>query len=306
MKKRILPIVFISCLVLLLISVTIYVMIDKKEDEPKDTPLNEKTSIVTYELQTHECCFTRKPEPSYYMIDSVEELNAFHKLYSDKIDISKSLLNKNTAFVYVEEVGSGSISMKLSSVSLKNNKVDFKITRNSPEVGTADMATWYLVAIIPNETIKEFNLDNWTKPSSKNKDEKEESKYEFELDSPNKYIVTTDMKWYTMQNDGGSHTNQYYQIDLDNNKVRKIQEAYKANLGGTPSTTYSLEYEKTIDSTNNNEIKNILDDILTKEDIKEDNNTFYSIETLNNSKNIYNLDTINQIKDLLNKIDNLS
>jgi len=43
--------------------------------------------------------------------------------------------------------------------------------------------------------------------------------------------VTTDYKWKTMRNDGGSHTNIYYQIDLQNKKVTKLEDEYKGFEG---------------------------------------------------------------------------
>ena len=36
----------------------------------------------------------------------------------------------------------------------------------------------------------------------------------FILDSDSKYILTTNTKILTMQDDGGSHMNNYYQIDM--------------------------------------------------------------------------------------------
>ena len=64
----------------------------------------------------------------------------------------------------------------------------------------------------------------------------------------NKYIIQTDMKWLTMHNDGGSHTNIYYEVDFNKNIVVKKEEVYKANLGGTPETNKSTIYEKELDA----------------------------------------------------------
>ena len=53
------------------------------------------------------------------------------------------------------------------------------------------------------------------------------------------YTITTDLKWKTMQNDGGSHRSIVYIINLKDYVVTKKEEIYHANLGGTPeiSTT---------------------------------------------------------------------
>ena len=53
----------------------------------------------------------------------------------------------------------------------------------------------------------------------------------FEVNTIDKYIFTTDMKWLTMQNDGGSHINIYYQVDLQNNIIKKCQDEYKGFKG---------------------------------------------------------------------------
>lgn len=303
MKKRVLPIIFIICLFLVLILETVYIFISKNNDDVVNCgETNNKNSVVTYEIQTHEY-FSEKREDSRYIIDNEDELDAFYKVYSNEINVDRNLLTNNIIFVDVREVSSGSISMKLTSVSLINNRVKFNVKMVTPEIGTADMACWYLIAIIPKDEIEGFNLDDWNRASEEIKEIEET--YEFVLNNVNKYVVTTDMRWNTMQNDGGSNTSIYYQIDLDDKVVKKIEEKYKANLSGIPTTTYDLLYEVNINDELGSEIKNILDNILVKEDIQDNNYSFYTIETFNNSRDIYNVDTINDINVLLEKIDNL-
>ena len=100
----------------------------------------------------------------------------------------------------------------------------------------------------------------------------------FELDSKNKYTIITDLRWNTMQNDGGSHSSLYYQIDLDNNIISKVQEDYHANLGGTSSKQKSVIYIKKIDTNIQVEVKSLVDEIITKEDINETHNyNFFTI-----------------------------
>lgn len=127
----------------------------------------------------------------------------------------------------------------------------------------------------------------------------------FELNTKNKYTIITDMKWKTMQNDGGSHTNIYYQLDLDNNAITKIKEDFQANLGGLPSTRKSTIYVKKIDSNIKNEAKLLLEELLIKEDINKTNNyNCFTILNLDYEKDIYNINTIKLINNLLKKIDN--
>lgn len=120
--------------------------------------------IIKYELKTHEYFSNRQNIKNYY-INSESELNEFYNIYSDKLNIDKEYLNNNSIFIQVDQVSSGSIQKKLSSVTFDNNTVNFIVDTDSPEIGTMDMAFWYLVAIIPNEQLNNLNLSNWVKPS---------------------------------------------------------------------------------------------------------------------------------------------
>ncbi len=131
--------------------------------------------------------------------------------------------------------------------------------------------------------------------------------YTFKLDSKNKYEVITDMRYLTMLDDGGSNTNVYYEIDLDNKIISKIQEVFHANLMGTPSTDKKNIYTIKINNSIKKEIDNLLDEVKTKEDINDTNNyNFFTIKSLNFEKNIYNEKTIEKIKKLLKKVDDLN
>ena len=112
--------------------------------------------------------------------------------------------------------------------------------------------------------------------------------YEFDMNSNNKFVITTDMRWKTMRNDGGSNDSIYYQIDLENKVVVKIEEDYYANLGGTPRTEKSILYTKKLSDELAEETEKIIDDIIDKEDINDENNYyFFTIESLNYKKDIY-------------------
>ena len=120
-----------------------------------------------------------------------------------------------------------------------------------------------------------------------------------------KYTIITDMRWKTMQNDGGSNNSVYYEIDLDNKTIIKIEEDYQANLGGIPTTEKSILYTKKIDDSLVNETKILIEEIINKEDIKSSGNyNSFTIEGPNIEKVIYNLDTVRRINDLLTKFDN--
>lgn len=128
----------------------------------------------------------------------------------------------------------------------------------------------------------------------------------FKLDSENKYKIQTTMKWLTMQNDGGSHTDVYYNLDFDANLITKVSETYKANLGGESETTINELYTKTLDEETKNELKTLLVDLIEKEDDNEEGNfVFVVIYNLENKKTIYNVDSIERINTILEKIDNM-
>lgn len=151
-------IIFVVIVILVLIRgiYGIYnIITDKKE--------SNDNKITFYELKTSEY-FPDINNGKYY-INSLEELNNFYSLYSDILNINVNYLNDNSLFINTIEVSSGSISIKLRDVNLDNNKVNFVINREVPEVGTDDMAFWYLVAIIPNDMLNGVNISDWNKPS---------------------------------------------------------------------------------------------------------------------------------------------
>ena len=103
-----------------------------------------------------------------------------------------------------------------------------------------------------------------------------------------KYTIITDLRWKTMLNDGGSNTSLYYQIDLDNMIVKKIEEEYHANLSCTPSKYTRELYTKRI---KNNVLEKALmalfATILSKEDIKDNSYDYFTVLSLDTTKNIY-------------------
>ena len=128
--------------------------------------------------------------------------------------------------------------------------------------------------------------------------------YEFKLDSENKYKIITDMKWKTLQNDGGSHVSVYYQIDLDNNIISQVQETYKANLGKEPTTKIEILYIKKIDSKISKETKDLMEEIISKE-TNEKNPYSFKIITKDIEKDILDKSIIESINELFTKIDKL-
>ncbi len=127
----------------------------------------------------------------------------------------------------------------------------------------------------------------------------EEVSVDFLLDNENKYLITTDMKWMTMRNDGGSHTNVYYQIDLNTGMVKKCEDEYVGFKG--------YEYEgkvinkKTLDETEKVSLQGVLDSIIVNVPEEETlNYNYYELELYSgDSINIYDKETINEIVKIL-------
>ena len=129
----------------------------------------------------------------------------------------------------------------------------------------------------------------------------------FEINSQNKFIITTDYRWTTMQNDGGSNTSIYYQIDLDNNTVSKVKESTSASLLGSSSKKKDTIYTKNLNTTMQQKTKNLLNNLIALEDKNENNNyNFFTVSGLNIEKNIYNETTIGNIKLFLQELDGLN
>ena len=141
----------IYVILLFLLIFLVYYFVFKKSDNNNE--------IVKYELQTHEY-FENLPKEDKYYISSVSELNSFYNLYYHNLHIDEKILNNNAVFIQVKQVGSGSIQMELKDVLIDKN-VSFDIKESKENIGTADMAFWYFVAIIPKKSLENCNLDGW-------------------------------------------------------------------------------------------------------------------------------------------------
>ena len=119
--------------------------------------------IIKYELQTPEY-FDDRPQDAQFRIRSEDDLAEFYNLYSDKLNVNAEYLKNNDIFIKVQSASSGSIKYSLSDVIVKNNKLVFVIDSQNPTMGTADMAFWYFVAVIPKDKLNFLNLDDWEKP----------------------------------------------------------------------------------------------------------------------------------------------
>ncbi len=118
------------------------------------------------------------------------------------------------------------------------------------------------------------------------------------------YTIITDSQYKTLQNDGGSNYNVYYEINFENNVIKKYEDHYIGFKGYEYQG--KLIYEKSINENTVNDLKVLLIDLLVKEDINDTKNySPYTIKSNNIEKEIYNEKSIKSLKKLLNKIDSI-
>ena len=251
----------------------------EKEEEEKE--------IKSYAIQTHE--YFADLTVLKYVISSKEELKVFNSKFDVDLKLDKNVLEDSKVFVELEVVSSGGIQKEVTEV-LIDDSINFLIKTDSEGAMTDDMALWYYVAVIPNSKLESINYAAWQNPKEV---------ITVPADSYDLYTITTDSRYATLRDDGGSYTSIYYEIDLATNKVTKYNEKYEANLTSTPETTLSTIYEKNVSADLLDSIKIEIDNIYEKEDVK-DSQLPYNI----NGKDIYNSESINVLKDLLNSLDN--
>jgi len=126
---------------------------------------------------------------------------------------------------------------------------------------------------------------------------------DFELDSKDKYIVTTSEKFITMQNDGGSHTSTYYQVDLEKKKIYKCRDSYKGFEGY--KTKGKIVNRKVLNDDEVLQLKNLFDKIIANNTNEMEISSMLSGKSYTVSTLGYDLlyindeNTINELSNLL-------
>lgn len=82
----------------------------------------------------------------------------------------------------------------------------------------------------------------------------------FELDSNDKYRISTDSSMLTMQNDGGSNTNIYYAIDLKTKKLYQVEDVYVGFEGYKWQN--KINYLKLLSDSDIKELKRIIEQMI--------------------------------------------
>lgn len=94
-----------------------------------------------------------------------------------------------------------------------------------------------------------------------------------------KYRLITDLNQKTMRDDGGSHINQYYEIDSENMIITKYEDEYK----GFEGYIYKRKklYEKQLNESENEELNKLINKIIERKneekDLKKSNWHYYSL-----------------------------
>ena len=120
--------------------------------------------------------------------------------------------------------------------------------------------------------------------------------------SIDKYTIVTDYKFITMQNDGGSYTNVYYEVDFKSGEIKKLEDHYIGFQG------YEYQgkeiYKKTLKENILKELKKLVEELIKKEDINDPKNySPYVIKYEDKEKDIYNNDSIKSLRKVLAKVD---
>ncbi len=126
-----------------------------------------------------------------------------------------------------------------------------------------------------------------------------------ELDN-NIYTITTNFKYLNMQNDGGSNTNVYYEFNPNKKSIKKLEDSYNGSIKGGHYDYKGKEiYNKTINNKTTKELKDLLNDLISKEDVNNPKNYEpYTIKYKDKEKSIYNKESIKLLKGKLEEIDN--
>ena len=104
---------------------------------------------------------------------------------------------------------------------------------------------------------------------------------EFRLDNANKYLVITNTRFATMRNDGGSHENIYYGVDLEKGEVTKYQQSVNVYLELDFTTDITkIVFHKSLEENDVEELRTLLNDIYSETNHKEEDT---EEETLKNA-----------------------
>ena len=125
-------------------------------------------------------------------------------------------------------------------------------------------------------------------------------KTEVVANGENRFIVHTDKKWMTMQNDGGTHYDEKFLMDFETKELWQLEDYYKG-FSGWGYQNYQVEYRALTDD-EIAELKDIIADIReNKEELsKYDGEVMpYALDDGSEKIDIYDKSTINRLSKVL-------
>ncbi len=242
MKKVLLFIIAVLLVASIGVGIGYFLYDQKKEDE-----IQVESRLSTYGFQTHEYY---ENEDNQYYINSVTELSIFRNMYSDSLydylkendELDDTFFKYHSLFILVKGVSSGSTTLAINDVYFENNKLQFETDWDTPEVGTMDMATWYLTAIITNDKLKGIDLSDWTKPSEINNVLPKENPIAYMTFEGYGDVVIElypDKAFNTVANFVNLIEDKFY----ENNYITRVQKDFVLQAGGGKDLKFTIKGE---------------------------------------------------------------
>lgn len=211
MKKVVIVLVISILILITLVGLCIFKLNGENLSDNSDN-----VSIDFFAMKTHSG-FNDTVRNTKYKITNQEELEMFYTLYKG-FKLSKDYnLSNNTIFIQTQAYGSGSVSVDFKGVSI-NKEVEFKLSTKMPEIGTMDMAYWYLVAIVPNTKLNGVNVNEWKSPVDVNNSLRNE--YTVTIESTNLDLRNSlNIVEKIVEDIGNIKIQQYHYSPTDNKKT---------------------------------------------------------------------------------------
>ena len=221
-------------------------------------------------------------------------------------------LNKNYEIEYKDEVKTYIIKKQNKKITVKSKEQVICVKEPCDPITTTNKINFEEKNMKKvNELIEELQKNKKTKIKKEDLTEEQQKIMKSIIKNDetilnekqeNIYIITTNMTYLTMQNDGGSNTNTYYKFNKETNNIKKYQDHYVGFKGYEYKE--KLLYEKIIEQELKEELVNLLDNLISNEDIKPEKYYGpYKIENNKNEKLIYNEESIKKLEEILKKID---
>ena len=136
----------------------------------------------------------------------------------------------------------------------ENNKLQFDTDWNAPEVGTMDMATWYLVAIVTNDKLKDIDISDWKRPSEMNTVLPEENPIVY-MTFQGYGNVTIELYPDKAFNTVANFVNLIEDKFYENNYITRVQKNFVLQAGGEKALNYTIDGEFRANGYDRNDLK---------------------------------------------------